>query len=223
MRWRVSGAVVLLAVGAAGGWLVGTREEPEPPTRTSFSQAAPVPADGPEVPVEVFRQDPDDPALETRLPLTTVTLTAKDETGAPTRYGLSVQVPVGWTSTQIYPGEWRFTVPGNDPLAFGLRVEILGDRDRTVASAIDSRESELRSARFQGSFTDLTIRPDGNRGFSGEYVQDGYQRFSLERFFAGPDGLAYATVAAYGRARDVTGLSDLIERVSITLRPMIAE
>ncbi len=219
MNGRILGAVVLmLVVGAAGGYAVAARDEPDGQTRTAFDGAAPVKADNPKLPVEIFRQDPDDDALEAAIPLADVVLTALNAKGKPTDDQLSSPAPDGWTQTQIGPAEWRFTVPGNDARSFGLRVEIIADLGRTVDNAVQSRESELRSALAQGSFTDLDIKPGGDEGFVAEYVQDGYQRFSLERFFSGPDGLAYATVAAYGRARDVTGLTDLLERVFIGLR-----
>ncbi len=128
---------------------------------------------------------------------------------------------MGWVQSRPTLTRWQFTVPGNDAMSYGMRVDVIAGGGQSVQSARQSRESALRSALQQGSFSDLEITEDGNVGFTAKYVQDGFQRFSLERFFSGPDpDQAFASVAVYGRARDVTGLSDLLERVSIDLRPV---
>lgn len=213
--------LLTLVVGGAIGYAVGARDEPTEDARTSFSAATPVSAANPRVPVDIFEQDPDDAALEPAVPITQTTLTVLNDSGKPTKQQLVVSVPTGWTQSQANSTRWMFLVPGNDAMSYGLRVEIIADHAQSVDSAIQSRESALRSARLQGSFEDLEITPDDSDGFVAEYVQDGYQRFSVERFYPGPDpDVAYATVAVYGRARDLTGMNDLLERISIDLRPV---
>jgi len=218
MTGRLVGALLVLALlGAGGGYLLAPEPTPEPGEQT-FTVARPVPAEDPGLPVEVYRPDPDDATLETAIALRTALLEVLDEDGEP-RHVLSVPVPVGWVESMPTPTRWQYVVEGNDDQAFGLRIDVVADSGLSVTGAKQGREAALSSADLQGSFSDLEITEDQRNGFTAVYVQDGFQRFSIERFFAGPDpDRAFAAVAAYGRARDVTGLSDLLERISIELR-----
>ena len=223
MTGRLVGALLVLALlgGGIGYAVAAGGPEEQAPGPVAFASPAPVPATDPSIPVEIFRQDPDDATLETAIALRSTTLVLLDENRKPTKYRLSLQVPQGWVQTTPTTRRWQFTVPGNDPMSYGMRVDILAGTGQSAPGARQSRESALRSALLQGSFSDLEITEDQSNGFTAQYVQNGFQRFSLERFYPGPDpNRVYASVAVYGRARDVTGLSDLIERVSIDLRPV---
>lgn len=209
---------MLALLGAAAGYALGPDGPREAP-RALFASAEPVPAAKPGLPVEIFLPDPDDAALKTAIELRTVLLATLDDAGEQSKTQLSVPVPQGWQETRPNPLRWQYTVAGNDPQSYGLRIDILADTGLSAASAMQSRESELRSALLQGSFSDLDITEDRSDGFTAVYVQNGFQRYSIERFYPGPDpDRAFAAVAVYGRARDITGLGDLAERISIDLR-----
>jgi hypothetical protein len=221
MTGRSVGALLVLALLAAAGGYALAPDAPAEVRPTVFTAVEPVPAAAPGLPVEIFRPDPDDPALEPALQLQTARLTVPGADGDEPAYELSVPVPAGWVGTQPSPIRWQYTGAGNDAQSYGLRIDILADSGLSVESARRSRESQLRSALYQKSFSDLEITPDDADGFTARYVQDGYERYSLERFYPGPDSdRVFASVAVYGRARDVTGLSDLLERISIDLRPV---
>lgn len=220
MKTRLALALLLmLVIGGASGYAVGNRDEPVEPARTTFPVATPVAAANPRLPVEILRPDPDDPALEPAIALHEETLTPLKADGKPAKDQILLPVPDGWLSSRPNATRWQYVVAGNDARAYGLRIDYLGDEDETVESAIQRRKAELRSAKAQGYFEDLEIVPDDSDGFTATYVQAGYQRFSLERFYPGPDGAAYATVAVYGRARDLPGMNDLLELIAIDLRP----
>lgn len=224
MKIRLALALLLLlVVGGGVGYAVGAQDEPETEARTTFPSAAPVPAANPRLPVQIIEPDPDDPALEPAIPLTTTTLVPLKANGKPAKEQLELPVPDGWVMSRPNPTRWQYVVAGNDALAYGLRIDFLGDTGNSVESAIQRREAALRSAKYQHFFTDLDITSDDSNGFEAVYVQDDHERHSVERFFPGPDGLAYATVSVYGRARDLEGMRDLLDRISIDLKPVPAQ
>jgi hypothetical protein len=218
MTGRLVGALLVLALlGGGAGYLLAP-DGPHEPVPTTFTSPAPVPAAEPSLPVEIFRSDPDDATLEPAIELRTARLTVLGADDEP-RHVLSVPVPRGWTETMPTPTRWQYVVPGNDAQAYGLRIDVLADTGLSVDSARENRVSQLRSALLQGSFSDLELTEEDGDGFTAVYVQDGYQRHTIERFYPGPDpDRVFASVAVYGRARDVTGLNDLLERISIELR-----
>lgn len=229
MKIRLALALLLmLVVGGGAGYALGTRDEPGTTGRTAFPSATPVSAAAPRLPVEIFRQDPDNPTLEPAIPLTTVTIAPSKPNGKSAQDRLRLPVPVGWRgSRSVPPGapttaqtRWQYYPDDDEEVhPFGLRIDFL-DRELSVESAMQRREAALNSALAQDSFSDLDITPDDSGGFAAVYVRDGYQVVSLERFFPGPDGRAYASVAAYGRIRDRDGLSDLLDRISSVEMPL---
>lgn len=227
MRWRTLGvALVALAVGAGGGWALAARDAPEKdgPERTSFATPVPIRAADPEFPVRIYQDDPDDPALEPGIPLDAgVRLTAQDAQGRPSRYSLSLDVPKGWTQSSSAPAEWRFTRPGNDINAFGMRVKIVVTDEDSVARAIANREAAWRSADVQPENTvdSVNFTQEDSFGFRVDYVEDGYKRVAFERWIPANDGTtAFATVAVFGRERDVAGMEDLINLVYASMTPI---
>ena len=163
----------------------------------------PVPAADPASRSRSVRPDPDDPTLEPgdraahgpADPASTCRAAHRGRSSA-------CRCRSGGTSRSRGPTRWQFIVPGNDALAYGLRVDILADTGRSVEAAKQSRESRARLGEAQGSFSDLEIdRGHQRRLHRAATSQDGYQRFSIERFYPGPDpDQAFATVAVYGRA-----------------------
>lgn len=230
MKIRLAVAVLLtLVVGGGAGYAVGTRDEPHEAGRTTFPSATPVSAANPRFPYETFRKDPDNPTLETGILLEPVTISPTKPNGKPATDRLSLRVPVGWRPTRIVPPgspttaatRWQY-YPDDDEEEhpYGLRVDFL-DRGLSVESAMQQRVAALNSARYQGAFTDLEItQNEDNDSFRAYYVRDGYQVWSLERFYPGPDGLAYASVAVFGRVRDLGGLDDLLALISADLKPL---
>jgi hypothetical protein len=216
VRWRVAIAVLLaLAVGIAGGWAYAdAQDDGDDDTGPVAAAIQPVPAE-PTVPVRVAQPDPDDPTLETGIALDDTRLTLPAEDGSD--YQVELPVPFGWIRTPVGESTWKYTVAGNSENAFGLRVQIIADQDKSVSTAVQARISALRSAELQDNLSDLEVEEAGT-GFTATYLDGGgFSRVSIERFYEGPDGTAFATVAAYGRTRDQRGLEDLIERITTGL------
>lgn len=218
MKWRVVLVVLLaLAVGVAGGWAYAASQDDGDEDRGPVAAAIePVPAT-PSLPVEVAEPDPDDPTLVANIQLKDTRLRLPVE-GTP-EYEVKLPVPAGWERGFDGDSKWTFTKPDNSDKTFGLRVQIIAGEDRNIESALRVRLDSLQSAVAQTNLRDLefTVDQTGD-GFTATYVdKDGYNRVTIERFFVGNDGNAFATVAAYGRYRDRTGLEDLIARIGIDL------
>ena len=216
MRWRVAVAVLLtLAVGVAGGWVYASaQDDDDPDTGPVAAAIEPVPAT-PSLPVTVAEPDPDDATLETGIELEPTTLQLPPE-GDP-EYVVDLPVPKGWRRGFDDDSKWTYSVPGNSPKSYVLRVKIIAQRGQTIGSAIEARIAALQSSELQGFLSDVEYVQSGN-GFTATYVdQDGYNRVSIERFYAGPGGGAFVTVAAIGRYRDRRGLEDLIAVVTTQL------
>ncbi|WP_148612250.1 hypothetical protein [Nocardioides rubriscoriae] len=228
MKVRVLVAVLLaLAVGAAGGWaLAASRPDPEPGHPVAFSDPAPVPAQSPSLPVQVTEPDPDDPPLAPGLALETRTLQAPPVDGRPSPLRVTLPVPVGWVGGAVAmpdpddPVRFQFRVPLNDTNSYGLRVDLFTGPPITVERAVGARQAAMRSADTEGNFQDLGFAEEQDDGFLADYILDGYRRYSLERFFSGPDpDVAYVTVAVVGRQQDLQGMEYLVDRISEGLRP----
>ncbi|MFB9311480.1 hypothetical protein [Nocardioides plantarum] len=218
MRWRVAVAVLLaLVVGAAGGWAYASMQDDDAPDTGPVAAAIePIPAT-PSLPVKVAQPDPDDDTLEPEVVLDPTELQIPVE-GDP-EYVVRLPVPRGWKRTFDGETKFGFTVPGNSPKSYGLRVQIIAAQRRSVDSALRARISSLQSAVLQGNLGDLdyTLNKTGD-GFTATYVDtDGYNRVTVEKFYEGEDDNAFVTVAAYGRFRDRAGLEDLSARIGIEL------
>lgn len=218
----VVAVLLALLVGAGGGWaLASTRDDEDQVSSPAPITVSPVPAT-PSVPVVVVSPDPDDPPLEPGIDLTDVRLAVPPAPGAATPSpdeppaAVTLPVPVGWEQAFDGVSSWKYTMPGNGENSFGLRIEIVADQGESVSSALRGRAAELESAQAQGNMGDLVVEPTPTAdGFTATFIDvNSYRRVSIERFFDGPDGLAYATVAGFGRVGDRTGLEDLVARIT---------
>ena len=227
MRVRVGIAVVLaLLVGAAGGWAVASsRDDPPVPGRTEFAEPAPVPAQDPSLPVPELAPGPDDAAMPVELTLEPQVLVVPGQAGQPTSTRVTLPTPADWDRFFVAPVEdddparWQFSVPGSEERPFGLRVDVFRGPPLTVERAMGARQAAMRSAEADGNFVDLAFEREDDDGFLASYITSGYRRYSLERFFSGPDpAVAYATVSVFGREQDLPGMTSLLEELSIELR-----
>ncbi|GAA5141034.1 hypothetical protein GCM10023340_02090 [Nocardioides marinquilinus] len=220
--------VVLLAlvVGGVIGVVAARSDRTEPEARVSFSDPRQLPASDPSIPVETFAPDPSDPQLQLNIPLTPpVVLAVPGPDGKPTGRRIVVPLPKGWTGRQIAlqgpsaPARWQYTVEGNDPNSYVLRIDIYRGLPLTVGRAISARISALDSSTLQGNLQDFEVEEQDAEGFVATYVDRGFLRVAEEKFFAGPDGVtAYATVAISGREQDRPGMADLLARISEGIR-----
>lgn len=227
MKGRVVAVVlVALLVGVGGGYAVGaSREDPPLPGRTDFADPAQVPAADPSLPVPEVAPDPTDPSLPTTLELSDQELVAPGPGGKPSDLRLDVPAPADWTRTFVAPpgpsdpARWQWQVLANDPNSYGLRVDLFRGPPLTLDRAIGARQAAMRSAQADGNFVDLTFEEEDDEGFLASYIVGGYRRYSLERFFTGPDPtLAYATISVFGRQQDLPGMRSLMEKMTISLR-----
>ncbi|MEZ5094516.1 hypothetical protein, partial [Nocardioides sp.] len=141
MTWRGLGAMLLLiVVGAGAGFGLGTLLD-RPPAAAGTPK--PMVASGPAYPytppIEVL-DDPEEPG-----PLRAPFDTHKDTLGGGP-FAVTFPVPVGWVRTNTNPGEARWTLPGNPPDTYSVRVELVGSQTRTPEQQISLRISDLQSA-----------------------------------------------------------------------------
>ncbi|WP_370247353.1 hypothetical protein [Nocardioides sp.] len=212
-------AVVMLAAGAAAGFLAVPRDDA--PAVTAFDAPAPVPARSPANPLPTYAvsPDPDTPALTTDLPLVPVTFRSTAPRGDAYR-GLLLRAPMPrdpqWVESQSQVARWTYTVPENPPNTYGIRVDLIYPRQAVLQTAILQRISELQSALADGNFLDLEVEERDSDSFTASYIDSGgYRRVTMEQAFPGPDGaLAYGLIAVYGREADRAGMRDLLDRIS---------
>lgn len=208
--------LVALLVGAGAGYAIAAGQDDEAPEAAPASvTVAPVPAESPSVPVDVPSPDPDDDPLATGIEITpeqVLTAPGPDDT----TYELTLPLPTGWTQRMIGPAQWNYTVPGNSEGSYVLRIGIIADRGQSVRSTVLARKAALESAVGQGNMRDLDVDlRETDDGFVASYIDSaGYRRVSVERWFGGRDGNAFATVAAVGREGDRAGLEDLVNRIN---------
>ena len=203
---RIRGLQLALAtalVGVGLGFGVGTWLEPQP---TLLSTALPVPAESPSLPIDpppVILADPDRPALATQLP-------SHRETLGSAPYDLSFLIPNGWQEFAIGPAEKRWTLPGNPPTSYSVRVELVISQRITIANLMAQRAEELDGLL---GFT-IVERTDDTLSFT--YVDESqHLRLSIVRWVdARGSGTAEAEIAATGRERDAAGLQALVTRIS---------
>lgn len=204
VRW-VGLALVLVAVGLAGGYGLGDLSQEQPAT---VAVAAPVPARDPSIPVipvEVLPDPTTPPPLQPGLPL-------RARTVGTAPFDLTVPVPRGWVQTNPTSGAWNFYPPPGLTLnTYFLRVRLIGNNYRTISAARDGRISDLENA---SDVADLHLEKRTAGGFVADYVADQHRRVAMEEFLS-PTGstTAYAWIALIGREVDRPGLKDLIGRI----------
>ena len=211
MSVRAVGAFLVLAIaGAAGGYGISALQTDAPLT---ISMAAPVPAVSPSYPVNEYdvKPDPDLAPLGTGLPLETRVL---KEGG----FKVEVAGPAGWQVNPLDGPGWNFAPKRSESNTYVLRVEVLAGTRSSVSAARASRILRLESSEDDGNLEHLVIEETADDSFTASYLQGGYQRVTTERFLSLGGSTAYATVAVSGREVDRAGMTDLLERVSASLR-----
>jgi hypothetical protein len=220
MWWRVLGvAVVLLCAGVAGGYAVADRSEEDPSTSTVL---VPVPAESPAMPTpSVFPTEPDPDEEPLASDLDTVPAVLRmDHRGA----GVVAQVPDGWRQFRLPDSDtWTFTQEGNPPNTFGLRIQLIFGSRQAVSVFKTARIAALESAVAQGNMFDLHVTAQVADTIEANYIaDDGFRRYTVERWVAFDGDTAYVDVAATGRTVDQDGLRDLVSRTAGTMIKLLA-
>ncbi|WP_134740385.1 hypothetical protein [Nocardioides sp. 503] len=196
-------AVLLAALGVAGGYAAVTMSQDEP---APISAAAPVPGRSPSYPSDpVVRvlPDPGAPALPTGLELEPRRLGTD-------RFGVWVSVPRGWVrnDSDLTESKWA---PAQAPLnTYFLRVKSITGQRLTTGQALAQRRDSLEQV-----VSEFELEVENDDTLVATYVNDGYRRLTMERFVElDGDGIADVTVVVIGRLSDRDGLLDLLEGVS---------
>jgi hypothetical protein len=205
--------LVLLLLGAGAGYAWGAAREDDGPAR--FTDARPLPAESPSVPVEPERpyaEDIDQAPLQTDLDYTRETIGA-----VPFQY--SFRRPKGWTTSDPQYGERSFLPPDRvEEGGYGMRVKIVNARltpsemvEQKLA-ALEATEDEVEVIGRSADSLAVTYRSAENR-----------LRYNTFRWFTEP-GVGFATfeTSVYGRARDVEGLGDLLDKVAASVERVTA-
>jgi hypothetical protein len=215
MWWRALGvAVVLLCVGALGGYALAERSEEQPVDSTVL---VPVPAESPAVPTPSLlptETDPDADPLALDLDTVSAVL-RRDHQGA----GVVAQVPQGWRQNHLPDGDtWTFTDDDNPVNTFGLRIQLVFANRQAVAVAVAARIAALDQAVTDGNMTDLHVTAQVADTIEANYIDiGGYRRYTVERWLAFDGTAAYVDVAATGRTVDEAGLRELVSRTASTM------
>jgi hypothetical protein len=196
-------AVLLAALGVAGGYAAITASEDEP---ARMSTAAPVPGQSPSYPSDpVVRvlPDPGTPALAAALPLHTERLGGR-------AFGMRLPVPDGWLRTDSDLVEAKWKPPGGGQNTYLLRVKIVSGLRLTIEQAMRQRMDDL-----EATVTDFELEASTSDTFVATYVSDSYRRLAMERYVS-LDGseTAYATIVVVGRVADRDGMADLLAQVT---------
>ncbi len=195
--------VAALLIGTGLGFVVGVLLEDDPITSAS---AAPIPASSPAFPIDPPPQvlpDPTNPPLASKLP-------THAETIGVAPYDLTFPIPNGWDEFQIGPAEKRWTLPGNPPNNYSVRVEMVISQRTTIEALRDQRAGELEG------LLGFTVVERGDDMLVFTYVDPSqHQRLSVIRWISPlGSGTAEAEVAATGRMRDEDGLRALVTTIS---------
>ena len=218
MWWRVLGvAVVLLALGVAGGYALGSRTAPEP---VEAGVPDPVPAVSPAVPtppVASILPDPDVPVLEPDLPLVETELRIR-----PRAAGIALMVPEGWRINRLpNTTTWTLAVPGSPTNAYNLRIAIVLGNNFSVAASKSARLGALADAVKNEDLSNFVLDAQTADTFEATYVDGGFLRVTAERWVSFNGGAtAYADIATTGRSVDREGLRDLLVRVAGSAREL---
>jgi hypothetical protein len=208
MRLRAAvGAVVLAAVGVAGGVAAGRATQDRP---AAIDAAAPVPAASPSYPVEELDvlPDPTIAPLAPGLPTHQATFSAGG-------LRLAAPVPDGWRRVELSGRtSWNFSVPDNPPNTFVLRIGLVAGNRTSVLVAKAARIAALEDSERNGALDHLDVESETDDGYVATYLEDGHLRVAMERWLPVHDSTqAYAVAAVTGREVDREGMADLLERV----------
>ena len=208
MNRRVIGLfLVLLLLGAGAGYAWASASEEEGPTR--FTDAGPLPASSPSVPVEPERPYAEDVDMAD----------TGDGPGLPAgdvgRGAVPVHLPPseGLAASDPRSGERTFSPPDRMEGGYGMRVKIVNarltpeDMVEQKLAALEATEDEVEVVGRAGNYLAITYRSAENR-----------LRYNTFRWFTDPGGrLATFETSVYGRERDVEGLTDLLDKVSASV------
>lgn len=214
MNRRVIGLfLVLLLLGAGAGyaWGAATADDGGP---SRFTDAAPLPAESPSVPVESeapYAEDIDMATLQTDLEYERETIGQ-----APFEY--SFRRPRGWSSTDAGSGERKFRPPGGMEGGYGMRVKIVNarmtpeDMVEQKLAGLEATEDDVEVVGRSADYLAVTYRSAENR-----------LRYNTFRWFTDPGGTAATfETSVYGRERDRAGLIDLLDKVAASVERVTA-
>ncbi|MGH3361318.1 MAG: hypothetical protein ACRDOM_02575 [Nocardioides sp.] len=205
MAWRGLGVAALLAaLGVGVGVVVGMGLRP---SVSAIDEARPLPAESPAVPIDpppkVVPDPPKPPTLRPGLPTREVTVGGR-------AFGVTVPVPSTWARFDIGAAEARWTLPGNPPHSFSVRVEMVGSERNTVVEMMSERSEDL------DGLPDFTILESTDDTLVFSYIDETrHRRLQLLRWLdLRTPGSAEVELAVVGRVRDQAGLEDLLAVVT---------
>lgn len=208
MSWRaVSLVVLLLVVGAGGGYAVSALAGEQP---TASGVPTPAVAQDPSFPVDPAPEvvpDPDIPPLATDLP------TVRGSVG----FGEFVVVfprPKGWVETRSSVVEKKWYAVGNPAYTYGLRVEQVEGQHDSIAGILADRIADLDE---QEQHFELVARTVDSISFT--YIAGDHLRHGMLRWMdLSGSGFAEVEISVNGRAVDLPGMEDLLDTVSRGMR-----
>lgn len=211
VRW-IGLALALVLAGGAAGYGVGLLRSQE---ATAFSDAHPVPAQDPSVPVlptPPFAEDVDYPTLEPGLTYSTRLI------GSPPYFQWSYDAPAGWVMTTEDRDELRWRPP-NETVSggFSMRVKLVNENRTTVQMV------EQKKVAVMALYEDVVVidEDEDSLFFSYREPEADTQRFNMFYWRARP-GSTEATfeMSVVGRKVDVPGLTDLFDHVAASIRKL---
>jgi len=200
--------LVLLLLGAGVGYAwAAASDDDDGPAR--FSDAEPLPAESPSVPVEPERPYAED----VDMPTLSVNLDYVRETIGEPPFTYSFRRPEGWTPVNRGSGERAFLPPGRVEGGYGMRVKIVNarltpeDMVEEKLAGLDATETDVEVIGRSTDYLAVTYRSGENR-----------LRYNTFRWFTDPGGIAATfETSVYGRERDFEGLRDMLDKVSASV------
>lgn len=200
--------VALLAIGVGTGYAASAQTRD---TTIGAGMGAPVPAEGPDMPVEApqpYAADPTDPPLQPDIPMETARL----GTG---KFEITFPAPVGWTTNASASNEWKWKKRGTSNNTFVMRIEQIDSQDITIEDAID-----IRVARLLDEQDDVRILDRGATTLEYTYrSNENTKRHSFMRWLdLDESGQADVEIVVHGREVDAAGSRKLLLRVGDGMR-----
>jgi hypothetical protein len=199
--------LLLLGLGAGYAWGVASADGDGP---GRFTDARPVAAESPSVPVE-----PEEPYAEDVdvAPLLPGLDYVRETIGSPP-FAYTFRRPRGWTSSDPQYGERTFLPPDRvEEGGYGMRVKIVNAR-LTPPEMVEQKLQALEATE-----DDVEVLTRGTNTLAVTYRSgENRLRFNTFRWFTDPGG-GFATfeTSVFGRERDVEGLTDLLDEVAASV------
>ena len=205
--------IALLAVGAGSGYAASAQTRD---TSIGAGVAAPVPAAGPDMPIEAprpYATDPDDPPLRPGIAM-------ERETLGSGKFEITFPAPAGWSTNANATNEWKWKQPGTSNNSYVMRIEQINSQDITIEDAIN-----IRIERLTDEQDDVSIKDRGASSLEYTYrSNEGNKRHSFMRWLdLDQSGQADVEIVVHGREVDVPGTRDLIRRVADGMRGATAQ